>query len=499
MSSNLGLTTMVPSGSPKSSESVLSVSVSLQEQVESILTSLSRPATTQGMPIRVVDKESFEKLSNELVKLINSREMHTVSPIELSQLNAELASARLQLNLFKDKAEKASFAEKTLKGDVTKMKRLLEEESKARSLLAAQSLIKDEEAKEELKKFKLEAGKLKSDLASAKTSKDLEKVKDLESAKEENAKRIQQLNNTLQESNKVKAEHRATMQRYQDQLVKLTNELNIAQAQLSTGIDRGTFAQIAAASGTTAKNIYSDIRKVLSDRTKFFLNKARESDSDDVKNRAHWLSVALKNTNNAILTPYKVLVSDIEKDLKITSYHSRKWFAPIIDALLDTFSGRKDQLSVQEVSKMLEDLDTKKIKLRKPLQDKGYETLFDFIEAGGQLESLGIDDIDSKSDNSKAFAEVVEAISNKQNADPPPNKKVGPTPPPPPPSHGTVYRWCRRKVVAALCFLTEKSGDSEPDRWSIRTISYLRRKAGLFGAVCALPIAFLSFVTGSWW
>lgn len=482
-----------PKDSPKSSKSVLSVSVSLQGQALEMIEQLSKPAQFKGEPIRVLDQDALNKLSLEIAKTLESKQVHTVSPIELSTLNAELAQMRLQLNLFKNKEEKAKFAEHTLKNDVVKLNKLLAEESKLREEQVKAGWAREAEAHAQLNELKKESASLKAKIGAAKTAKDTELLEQLNVQKRENGEHITRLNNVLQEQNKLKAENKSAIQRYQNQLLALTNELNLLKAKQEAELTKGTFAKVAAAAGTSAVNLASKIKSQLSEKSKWFLQQANTSDKDDVKNRAFWLNAVLENTNGVLLAPYKKLFGGLYEDIVALNFESRKQFGPIIDRFLDLLNGRINELTPEEIDAMLEEIDTSTMRMSKKYRENGILTFQQFLESGKKFSDLEDDALSVSAEQKlrdkvhSQKAKLPKRIKSKTT----PSVKKGVS---------SVYTWCKSKIRSSIHYLLQTAhAEKEPERLSIRITEWLRRKVGFFGMVLSMPIALLSFISFSTW
>lgn len=502
-----------PAGSPPprqaSSHKSLSISVSLRDQAEKLLSEHTRNATQRGDPIRIIDKEGFVSLREQIVELLSQQTTHTITPIELSTLSAELSAARLQLNLFENQKAKLEFATKVAAEDAVKFKELLEVEAQLRMKSVADSLKQEDEAKTKLAALQVENGILKGQILKAKNTKNVELESELNAKKGVNSKMIMDLNNSLQSANSAKAESRREIKRYQDQLLALNNELNLVKAKLGPGEGKSlTFAEVAGKAGAAPVRIFNSLHKSLSDKSKAFLKKAKEGKDDDVKNKAFWLKAALGSSKSAILVPYKLFLEGIYPDIVRVEYTSRKAFAPIIDKLLNVLTGVGPEVSPDELAQILEDFDTKKIRMVKKLQDKGIYTLDDFIHTSQDIRTLRVSDIDSEF-GAEAHS-IDERIQNRNLKGK--EREVAPS------TSGTkdpetgldpdlqeklprrsLYQWARDKVSSAFIWTANKSAEKPRVRTSTKIISWLKRKMGLAGYVLSLPVALCSFLSfGTW-
>jgi len=85
-------------GSPPSVTSNVSVSVALREQAEKLLADNSSKKTFKGEPIRLIDLEQFSILTDAITDLLDRKGNTSVTPVELSSLNAQLAEAKNEDN-----------------------------------------------------------------------------------------------------------------------------------------------------------------------------------------------------------------------------------------------------------------------------------------------------------------------------------------------------------------------------------------------------------------
>lgn len=486
------------SGSPKSVKSELSVSVDTRKQIEALLAANSRSAALKGEPIRIIDKEAFDELAEKLSQLIDSRAVHSVSPVELSTLNAELAQARLQLGLFRNEAEKASFVKKTLEVDVSRLKAQIAAEAKIRNEQVAASREREESARLELARLKNESGALKKQISAARTAKDDDLILSLQMQKQENADKITQINNLLQEINSLKSDNKKAIQKYQDQLLALTTELNFEKAKADSLKGHPmTMGQLARAAGGGAVDLYSTISKNLSSLSKSSLSHATEGDDKDVKNKVHWIVKSLNQTSHIVLKPYKLLFEGLLSDIKALDYHSRLQFLPIVDRMIRTLQG-KENLTAAEIEKLLDEIDPSKLKMGHALRAMGIETWQQYVDSGRDIDSLLSsdlgDDVAEQArqaflDREKKQAFKKKGLKGGVEKDSSPSK----------PKRKSFYQWCKSKVIWTVHSLQQKSTARPSGRASIRAAGWLKRKLGFFGSVLSLPIAFASFITGSYW
>lgn len=490
----------VPRGKGKSSpseKSGLSISVDLRQQVTDLLLTHSRNAMMKGEPIQVFDSEGFERLGEQLHQLLVSQQVHSVTPIELSTLNAELAQARLQLNLFKSKAEKEAFAKKTSEEDVVRMRQQLDAEAKVRHLEVAKILEREEQLKVDLARLKNESGRLKQEIAKARTAKDQNKLDQVSAEKQKNGQEITRLNNLLQEANKTKADSKAALSKYQNQLLALTTELNFEKAKVNAGVEeKGTFSEMASRAGTATVDLFSSISKSLSGKSKEFVKKARLSDPADLKNKAHWINAALHSTKHAFLRPYEVLFEGIYEDIRVLDHHSRKQFGPLVDAMLDALSGKRN-LSIEEIDKMLDKLDIDSMKMSHAFRTIGIETFRQYQDSGNDIRHLKVSDLDEgvMAEARQAFLKKEAARSgpSMSGALPAPKERSSPS------GHTSVYTWVKRKVLWGLEKLQSTAASRPKARPSVKATSWLKQKLGFVGALMSLPVAFFSFITGAIW
>lgn len=486
--------------SSKSEKSTLSVSVSTKQQVEELVAKFSRNGTLKGEPIKILDRGDFDKIVSQVTDLIESKVHHTVSPVELSTLNAELAHLRLQLNLFEDKTKRAEFAEKTLAVDVQRFKSQIALEAKERAAQVAASQDREQGYKEMLAKLRKESTSLKQQIGQAKTAKNGELLSELSVLKQNNGQKITEINNLLQEINKLKAENKAAISKYQHQLLALTTELNFERAKVAaSGPEGPTFASLAAASGKAAVNLYSRVSSVLSRKSQEALKVATSSDPEDIKNKAHWIVRTLDGTKHAMLVPYKLLFEGIYDDLRALDYKSRQAFQPLVDRMIRVLQGKED-LSVEEVEQMLDSLDTNKFKMSHKIRAKGIETWADYVRLGRDIDGLMADDLDSE-----IAEQARQAFLDKEKLKFKKAKGKEPIRPSSSDSHGqkkkpkSAYTWFRSKVAWTVHKLLRTSKAKSQERASVRATSWLRNKLGFVGILVSLPIAFCSFLTGSCW
>jgi len=485
------------SGSPKSVKSELSVSVDTQKQVEALLLANSRSAALKGQPIQIIDKEAFDELAEKLAKLIDSRSVHSVSPVELSTLNAELAQARLQLGLFKNEADKASFVKKTLEVDVSRLKAQIAAEAKLRNEQVAASREREDAAKLELARLKNESGNLKKQISAARSSKDDSLMISLQAQKLENSDKITQINNLLQEINGLKTDNKKAIQKYQDQLLALTTELNFEKAKAeSLGGNQTTMGKIAKAAGGGAVDLFSSISRNLSALSKISLSHATEGDEKDVKNKVHWIVKSLNQTSHVVLKPYKLLFEGLLSDIKALDYHSRLQFLPIVDRMIRTLQG-KENLSAAEIEKLLDEIDPSKLKMSHALRAMGIDTWEQFVASGRDIDSLLSSDLgdDVAEQARQAFLDREKLKKFTRKGEESAEKAEYP----PKPKRKSFYQWCKSKVIWTVHSLQQKSTTRPSGRVSVRATMWLKRKLGFFGSLLSVPIAFISFITGSFW
>jgi hypothetical protein len=434
--------------------------------------------------------------------LLNSNQGHSVSPIELSTLNADLAAMRLQLNLFENEKAKSEFAKKTLQEDVVRMKSLLDQETKARNQMVADNLLREEKAKAELVKLRAESARLKQALGKAKSAKDDSLLESLQAEKDANSKKITDLNNLLQEANKIKADNYTALKRYQDQLLRLTNELNTVSAASATRANLGTFAQVAQKAGKASVDLMSGARTALSAKAKWLLTKAQAEDPENVASRAYWLNAILKDMQSYKgMKPFAILLDGVYDDIKVVEYKSRQQFKKVVDNMIEFVAGQRD-LTVMEVEAWLDDLDTRKIKLKKSSRTKGMETLQDYIAASLNPTKLQREDLDVSESVKDAFMEKQNTSElfrgyEKRTADRPPTPEFRPADGSEP--RRSLYQWVRSIVTAPVRFLNQKGENLDPDKspvWRFR--SWLIGKVGEVGAVFAAPFVFFNWLTCSW-
>lgn len=504
----------------------LSISVTLREQAEELLNKYSRAASIRNEPIRVLDRESFSKLSAQIEGLLASDRTHSLTPIELSELNSELAQARLQLGIFKDKAEKAEFAKRTLEVNLVKHKELLAEEQARRAASTAKNLIQGEDAKKRLSELQKENGKLKVAIASAKRDGNMVEEMSLSEQRSANAAKIVDLTNLLQQANKVESDNRKELKRYHDQLMALTNELNLAKAEAGSKWKKMSFAEVASATGSAGVHLTSKISQSFNAKARAMLAKAKESPPDDVKNRAFWINAALDNCQYAILKPYKMLLGGLLDDLKAIEFASRKPFQPTVDTILSVLLGNTAHLDMKQLEAQLGDIDPSLVKMNPVYRNSGIVTMADYIKAGRDVDMLSNFDVESRASshsvrftksekgkspvivklggalakNPRVVVPTLDAVPKLAEAPDPDaiTPGFGGASEPPPPPRRSFYQWVRDGVLLGWGGLKATAQSRSSNRPSVSFTSWLQEKFGVVGGIMAAPFAFVSFLFGSW-
>lgn len=492
-------------GSPPSVTSNVSVSVALREQAEKLLADNSSKKTFKGEPIRLIDLEQFSILTDAITDLLDRKGNTSVTPVELSSLNAQLAEAKMKIMTFQSKLDKETYAKEVLQKELDRLKGLVEKEE----TLDKQAMIDRQNAlitaRGDLEALKAENGRLRKeqDVLKKKYKKELDEGDDLPDyealldQRDRNNKAIQGLNNAIQEMNKISDQRKVDLKRYQDTILSLTNELNCAKAAKFEPVDPGpskqpgTFAKVAANSGTKVYNLYSKVRGALSEKSKGLLKKAIDTKPEDVKDRVYWLHAAVDSTKHVVMAPYKAVLGGLLEDIRVLDFESRKAFSPAVDAILDVLQGRRDALTDEQLDSLLAEVDPSELKMSKAWRKKGIKTLYDYIREGRPLSELSHDDIAI----SEADEEVVKVYKAfKQNED---GKIKFESKRPGPAKSGTsLYTWARDRVHQSYEYLRGHARKKSPKRPSVRITEWLRRKLGFVGSLLSLPISFLSFCTG---
>lgn len=490
----------------------VSISVDMKRRIAEILEQHARKGILKGESVVMYDNEDFRDVVSTLHKVMEDGRRHTITPIELSTLNAELASLRLKLNLFESDKEKSAFVKHTLENDIVRMRKQIKEDATARATEIAEHLIKQEETKKQLDVLKNESGRLRKALAEARARKDEVAINEAIVAKDENSSKITSLNNALQEVNSLKESHKAARNRYEAQLLSLTNELNFLKSRENVGDpEGGAWSKVAAKAGNAPVNLYTTISKSLSSRSKALLSRIDQGKPDDYKNKVFWVHAALSMSQSAVLKGYKLFFDGLLEDMRAIEFESRKAFGPVVDAVISAMRGEVD-LTQHEFDALLDRVDTTKIRMAKPYRKKGIMTLADFTDSGRDVSKIVKDDLSStEGGDTEKLRFVI----------PPHGRKLTPREPIPEEDDGSVldtdpypqprqrhqkksaYFWFRRQVLTCVNWLSNPTGSRDrarqKTRFSVRCANWLHRKMGIFGVFFSLPIAVASFVTGNSW
>nr|ATP75830.1 hypothetical protein [Sodiomyces alkalinus fusarivirus 1] len=487
-----------PAQSP-SIKSTLSASAEVSERVKDFLKSFSRPGTISGTPIRMVDTSKMDELSEALTSLIHDSVSHSVAPSELAKLNAELATLRLKVSTFETDKERALFAAEASKKELVDLKNAWEVQkaANAESRAAIDKQMDDlRAALVEARAQNLEAKK--AVMQSKKESADSKPDSTLKEASEQAANRVTDLNNQLQQANKEKAELASKASAFENKIIELSNELSIAQAK--GDLDSPfTFANVLKAPKLGYVGLKGTVSDMLGAKSRAFVEKARNADPLDVKLRAKYLRIALKESKAAAVKGFATFFDGVYDDIRISTYQSRKLFTPVVNSVLDTLSGRSGDLSEAELSLIMQSLDTAQIRMVKSVREKGFLTLKDVIDAGLTADALQVSDFeDTESvaagklvkDHRKATKDAErQALDKEINLIRARAEKK--------PESDSWYKrakrgfknfgnWFKTRTSSVRAHLEEK--------WTLTTSQKLARK-GWWGKILAAPLTFLHYAT----
>jgi predicted nucleic acid-binding Zn-ribbon protein len=434
----------------------------------------------------MIDVEKLDSLRTSLLKVMEDNLKHTIPPHELSKMSSELATAKLNLGTFKDKFERAEYAREVAE----------------RELVAAKKISADlkQEVTDSSGNFKAQLTKLQSELDKAKTA-SREANDAVKGARKEDPKTVDvsklevqvnsaraevtRLNNAIQS---LRAEHgnvKRKSDNFEQQVLSLSNELNIARAQVDTK-SGSTFARVAQAAGTAPVQLYNTISSHLSKRSKAFIEKAKESAPEDLKNKTYWLKNALQSSKFEPLKAYYVIVDQLYQDMLVLSWEGRKYFSPIIDNLVSTLDGSGEPISPEEIDSMLNSVDLSKLKLSKRFRDRGIHTLQDYDRAGLKPHELGIEDFDETESLGTLDPEVRRVLAGK--------KKPKPFNEPRP--KGGFFFSTFDKVWDKVKTKTKSTFSRTKDRATrcFKAIRNIGQEFGFWGQVAAVPLVLIQFL-----
>lgn len=380
--------------SPESVISVRSVSASIKDEATRIILDGSSNCTWQGNRAVVINREELDTIMSKILSIANDGQEHSVSKQTLHGLNAELASLRFQLGMFESQAEKAEYARKISENELVAAKKALEEESVKfatwKSRIEVEEFLPLREANDSAQK---EMRELKKLLSKAKSEKDSESVDSLKEQRDKLALKITSQNNRLQELNSQQQGKAKEARKLEDQILRLSNELNFAKAQASALKPPGpkSFADAVKTATSANASVVKSGWEFLSEKSREFLIKAKNSDRQDVKNRLFWTKAALDKAKNNRFQPYKVYVGSLLEDIKMVDHRSRSLFANVVDSILDSISNNEMLLTSSELENLVNTVELSKVKLAKPVaKATGCKNLQEYVDKGFTTEKVSV-------------------------------------------------------------------------------------------------------------
>lgn len=375
------------SGSP---QSVKSESVSLSDQVRELLQKSTVPVTYKGDTAMVLTAEKAQELKVKLGNLLDDGECHSVPSSVLATLRTELASAKFELTLFKDQAEKADYAKNQLAKDLESAKIALDKEREASKKLTSTWDSERGSLVQEVAARKTERDALKKALDKAKEQvNNSDDVDMLTIARDQMTAEIANLQNKLANGNKEVKDTKAQVARFEDQVLRLTQELNIARLRASVPPMPQSFAEKARATSSETVDIAGKFVKNLSKTSIAFLDNVEKEEAENVKGHAYWLRNAVsKSPKNVLLKPYRDWLDELPETLAIINLDQRHLFSDPIMAIYDSLRGKTVLLTDDDFVNLFEPIDTKAIKVSKPFVHLAGATLFDFQASGKSAKEI---------------------------------------------------------------------------------------------------------------
>lgn len=380
--------------SPESVISVRSISASVKEEATKIILDGSSICTWQGNRAVVINREDLDTIMSKVLSVANDGQEHSVSKQTLHGLNAELASLRFQLGMFESQAEKAEYAKKVSENELVAAKKALEHESvkfvEWKSKIEVEEFLPLRKANDEAQKEMLETKKL---LAKARSEKNSESMESLREQRDKLALKITSQNNRLQELNSQQQGKAKEARKLEDQISRLSNELNIAKAQASAlkPTQPKTFAEAVKTATSANASAVKSGWDFLSAKGKEFLTKAKSSDRLDVKNRLFWTKAALDKAKNDRFRPYQIYVEGLFEDIKMVDHRSRSLFANVVDSILDSISNNEMLLTSSELENLVNTVELSKVKLAKPVaKATGCKNLQEYVDKGFTSEKVSV-------------------------------------------------------------------------------------------------------------
>lgn len=486
------LTSKSVQGSPESIKSVISVSVDIRQQLTELLKVHGTQGNLRGQPILMIKHEDLETLQTKITSLIDDAKPHTVPISELSSLSSQLASAKLQLATFQNRAERAEFANTTVRKELENSEKILHKlkedwEKDKESLNASIAKLKSD-----VKEAQAANKAAKADFVASKKGGDGDE--ELKRAHLATSQKVTELTNKLgkMQADKTAADNK--VRQFEAQVVALSNEINIVKATAGLSTD-STFASIASKAGSAPVKLYNSIRKHMTSRALAFVDKAEKADEDDVKNKAYWLKNALNSSNYKGLKPYALLVEGMYNDICVINWESRKFFLPILDNIICALTGSGDPADPAEIEALLNSLDTSKIRMSKDYRKKGIRTLKDYIESGGNADVIREDDISILSDHEEHVEQFVKVVKERES------RPYARKPEAKPEGKISFLGWLKisttSKWESIKSFFSSKRKANFRDKTPKLTklTLKLQKDLGFFGAVLAVPVAFLNFIS----
>jgi phage shock protein A len=274
-----------------------------------------------------------------------------------------------------------------------------------KELAKAQSELREniksiEEAKQplvaELDRQRRLSNELKASIGQAKSAKEVETEERLKAEKEKNSQLIQSLNNQLQSANSAIADEKKRVRKFEEQVLKLSNDLNVERARAAkapvSATNPQSFAEAASAAGSANVNLVNTAYKHLSKRAKEILHQERhEVPSEDVRDRTFRLVGALNTCTSAVYKPYKLVLGGLYDDLKVMSWEARLKFLPLINAIDESLTPAGHPLTEDEINAKLDGTDREKLLLAPRLRKPGFKTFADYtrVEEENRAKSKG--------------------------------------------------------------------------------------------------------------
>jgi len=388
----------------KATHSVVSTSVAVKGEIESILAAVDKSSCSfQNTSCFAIPKDSWAVLEDKL-KAVVAEGSTTVSTSELVELQRELSLLRLKANDFKTQEERFAYAEKELLNALTEAQSKFEAASAEGKTAKAELESVSAKLKSDLADAQKVKAEYESAIKSARANADAEQLEKLNADKKRLSSEITGLNNNLQVVSSEKKAIANKIKRFELQVVELTNELNLEKSKnaIIVGGPGQTFADKARALPGKSAKLFNVAYTNLSAVAKARINKVSENPLEDEKNTVFWMKAAFDSTKHAVYRPYKLILGGLYSDMLAMTDKSRKLFDPVILAIRDSLLPTGQPLSEEELNNMLSHVPIADIKLNKHYRSKGYNTLKDLADAGLSPEGVDAKDIPFRESKGKA-------------------------------------------------------------------------------------------------